>query len=224
MKQKMNSKMKTTVAYALMVSLISCSGMSDHDKTVRQGETIGAVSGGLLGGLTGWLVSKNSSSSETKAIAPLIGTVVGAGAGWWLGNKWGESVALKKECYVRSEDATKACIGDLDKRIQLAGQEQKGLQDTVRQLKSQKAGYGSSPSLEQKKEYNQQITSISQDVNQKIQFIDQDLASAKIAKSNAVGDGKVQEYNRKIAELNKQKTAFRSSLAELNKQSYRHVS
>lgn len=219
MKQKMNSKMKTAVAYALMVSLISCSGMSDQ----QQGTALGAGAGAGLGWLTGWLVSKDS-SSQTKMIAQVGGALVGAGIGGWLGNKWGESVALKKECYVRSEDATKACIGDLDNRIQMAGQEQKSLQDKVHQLRAKKTEYGQSPTLEQKKDYNQLITSISHDVNQKIQFIDQDLASAKIAKNNAMGDGKVQEYNRKIAELNKQKTAFRSSLAELNKQSYRHVS
>lgn len=203
-------------------SICSCS-TSDKQNTINQGTGLGALLGGIVG-VGGGLLATQGKKGKTKTWTTIAAGAVGAALGAYLGRKWGESVALKKECYVKSEDAANACINDLDKRIRMSQSERSELNRAVAEAKKQRSALGSKASAAEKKEFNKSIGSMKDSLQEKVGYIRQDLRYAQIAKSNAVNRQKAQELDARIRELKKQKDSLSLALNQLDGLSYRHIS
>lgn len=178
------------LALGVLFANTSCSSTSDGTTTQIQGTALGTLGGAAVGALAGLAIGGNTKSVVT-------GLAVGAAAGALSGFVWGNSVVKQKEAYASTEQYIQANNTQLDNRINQTRQYNQNLSKQVASLKAQ------NKKLSQREKAN---------VQKGISLINQDLATARIAKQDASGS-ELAELNRKIDALNNEKDVL-AKLAE----------
>lgn len=183
--------------------LSSCDSLSDSANTLMQGMGMGTVGGAALGTGIGALVGGNDTEKRQKAM--LTGAIVGGLVGAVAGHQWAKSVIKKKSEYANQESWIRDNIKQMDSRISDAKKLNNDLTKQIADIKKSNAALSKSD-----------YAAIKKDVNQKVKYLDGDLATVKNnMKGEDISNADLATLNKKYIALQDERNRLLDNVALL---------